>query len=169
MVFIIDAGCFAVFRTHRAVLALISIETDFQKGETGEERQDSTHRTDGVAVSASPSPCQHKEHHKGDGGNDEYRQRLHPHIDGVEGIAVGALCKYSQHIITELPDWLENHGGDTAVGTVRRQQLEEGANAGHCGDDEDHQHGIAQPAHFLGIAVLILLPMETGKDILKDT
>ena len=35
-------------------------------------------------------------------------------------------------------------------------------------DDKHHQHRIAQPLHFLRIAVLVLLPTETGEDVLKD-
>ena len=169
MCLVVDTGSLTILRAHRTVLTLVSIEAYLQPREACQEGKRRTHRTDGVAIGAAASPSQDEEHHQRDSCNDEHRQRAHPDVDTVEGITVRPFCQGGQQVIAHLPQWLEDHCGDAAKGTVGCQQLEQRAYMGNAGNHKHHQHGIAQPAHFPGIVVLVLFPAEPRQDVLKYT
>ena len=81
MVLEVDARGFTIPGTERAVVALVSVNLYAQPRESGQEREQRTHRTDGVAIGASSPPSQHYEQHQRCYGNDEHRQRLQPYVD----------------------------------------------------------------------------------------
>ena len=166
----IDARRFAVLRAERAVLALVLVEMNLQERETGKETEHRAYRTDGVAVGASASPGQDEEDDYRRKGYDEHGQRLHPHVDAVEGVAFGSFGDACQHVVAQHVKRLENAGHDASKGAVGRQQLDKAAYAGDDGDDEERRHDVAQPflLRRVGVAVLLRLLAQPSEDVLHD-
>ena len=70
----IDGRCLTVACTFAAFLAFVFIETDFQPRETGEETENGSHGTDGIAIGATAPPCKITDNQQRGQGNDECGQ-----------------------------------------------------------------------------------------------
>ena len=71
---VVDARCLAALRAERAVAALVLVEADFQEREAGQERQQRSHRADGVAVGSTTTPGQHEKYHYSHNGTQILQQ-----------------------------------------------------------------------------------------------
>ena len=120
MVLIVDAGSLAVLGTQTAVLTFFLIEVDLQQGKTTKEAQESTNRTDRVAIGPSASPCQNGYDDEGDRCDNQCGYALDPGVHMVESITVEMLGDGSQNVVSCLRDRLEQVDDNASIGAVWR-------------------------------------------------
>ena len=166
----IDARGLAILGAHAAWLALVDVKIHFEPREARNQREESAHGADGVAIGASAAPCQHSDDDKRRQSNQEGGQTLHPHVHAVECVAVHAVGNCRQQVVAPLIDGQQQVGHHAAIAAIRCQQRYYNVNAGNKGNDEQHQHAIAQPPQFgaCGEAVLFAFAMNPRHDVLED-
>ena len=153
----------AVARAHAAALALVGVERHVEEAEAADEAQNRAHGADGVAVGAPVLIGQVAHDEERGHGDEEGRQRLHPHVGVIEGVALVVLGNRCQQVVAPAVQGLQQVARDAAVAAVGSQQGNERAHAADDGKDEHAQHRVAK--HALGWRVSVgnlLLLLGTG-------
>ena len=169
MILIIDARCLAVASTQSASVALFGINHRCQPREARDCSQHGAHRTDSVAIGTSAAPCQYDEHHQGNYRNDKGGQACHPHLCFIESIAIHALGKVGQEVVSPSVDRRQQVACNAAKRAIGCQQRHQRAYTAHQGSDEQNKHSVAQPilGCTIAIAILLLLFAHPSEDVLQ--
>ena len=149
----VNGARLAVARAHAAALALVGVERHVEEAEAADEAKDRAHGADGVAIGSSILISQVAHDDKRGQGDEEGRQRLHPHVGVIEGVALVVLGYTCQQVVAPAVQGLQQVARDAAVAAVGSQQSNERAHAADDGKHEHAQHRVAK--HALGWRVSV--------------
>ncbi len=125
----VDAGRLAVACAEAAAVALRRVDHGPQKREARQQTEHRSHWAYGIAPRAPVAPCQHAHDDQRRDGNTERRPALDPHINRIEGIAVGTLGHIGQSVVAPRPHGCQQRRGYAAVSAVRCDERRQRAQA----------------------------------------
>ena len=121
----VNGARLAVARAHAAAPALVGIERHVEEAEAADEAKHRTHGADGVAVGTPVLIGQVAHDEERGHGDEEGRQRLHPHVGVIEGVALVVLGYTCQQVVAPAVQGLQQVARDAAVAAVGSQQSNE--------------------------------------------
>ena len=111
----VDACRLAAASAEATVLTHLGIDDRAEEGETREESQDRSYRTNRITISSAISPSQNHHDDEGYRSDDKSRKTLDPNIRRIERIAVHVLSDESQEVVAPTIEWSQEVGGDATI------------------------------------------------------